>query len=241
MTLAFLITLYPLLYPGTTAGFPPDASMTGQSIKQIWTELAASKQTVASPTWGVAQFCHYCETANDHDASSCPVQDTIICQLCSNAVGKKNKSYRDKAAGHQTDRCLFQFNHHVRRFPQWFNELQPSLEDKRTLSRANAVRDYQTIGEVMYLRFFEPGWVGRDDVADEERRLGMEEEMYSDEEAGVGNDKAKGTSSTAGKTDEYSGATEVSRVRQLEEARKEAAEWKAKYEALYNTINSATE
>lgn len=72
----------------------------------------------------------------------------------------------------------------MRRFPQWFLDLQPSEDDKRALSKASAVKDFETIGEIMYRRFFEPGWVGRDEVADEERRAQLEEEMYSGDEDG---------------------------------------------------------
>jgi hypothetical protein len=49
MTLAFLIALFPLLYPNTASGsYPSDPTIEGQTINEIWQDLARYKDTATS-------------------------------------------------------------------------------------------------------------------------------------------------------------------------------------------------
>ena len=186
MTLAFLIIYFPMLYPNISSGFPVDASIASQTINDIWTELAANKGFVAPLDKGFANFCFYCETADDHDADNCPTKSDIICQLCSNALGPKNRDFRRKAKGHWAERCTFHYNHHVRKFPDWLNELNLSLENLRKLSQGMAVKDLALIGFVFYWAVLEGGPMGNYEVAEleasEEARLAVEHASYSEGE-----------------------------------------------------------
>ena len=184
MTVALLVSFYSILYPGPNTGYGIDATLAGSTIKGIWNGYAEANKQLPPPTWGYAQFCHYCETPEEHDAAECPLRstDAVHCKLCANAIGKKNKKYRDRASDHQTGRCLLQYNHHTRSFPPWFLNLNPSFEDQRDLSRASAVKDFETIGRIMYQHFFLPGCIGREEIEDHEKRMKAEDNMYSEDE-----------------------------------------------------------
>jgi hypothetical protein len=144
MTLAFLIIFFPMLYFDATSGFPIDPSISGLTIKDIWADLAEIKNNMTPVDQGFVRFCYYCDTPDDHDGtdeSPCPVKDTdiITCQLCINTVGRKNKAYCDRAHGHQTHRCTFQWSHYCREFPEVLKPIYWSLEDKRALTRGFAL------------------------------------------------------------------------------------------------------
>jgi len=184
MTLAFLIVLFPILYPGTTAGFPTDASIAGLSINDIWTDVASNKDNAAPVDKGFARFCFYCDATDDHDGtdeSPCPSKesDTILCKLCANAIGKKNKRYRDRAHGHQTHRCTLQWSHQCRKFPEVIKPADWSLDDKRALTRGMALADDAMIGAVFRKNIIGEGPIDWTVVADEEKRLEFEATQYS--------------------------------------------------------------
>jgi hypothetical protein len=124
MTLVFLIAHFAMLYPTTAEGFPKDSSIAGRSLDYMLRDLQSTKDTMPALERGVAQFCFYCEAANDHDAENCPVKSTIICKYCANAMGKKNAKYRQKAKGHNAERCIFRYHHDVRKFPDWLGNLK---------------------------------------------------------------------------------------------------------------------
>jgi hypothetical protein len=134
LTLALVIVFFPMLYPDSVGQFPGDPSIAGQSINQIWSELMANKDSATALTIGHAQYCFYCETADDHDGDNCPAKSTVACQLCSNAIGKKNARFRQNRH-HQTSRCVFHYKHHVRKFHPWLADLDLSLITKRKLRR----------------------------------------------------------------------------------------------------------
>tara|TARA_R110002003_G_scaffold814_2_gene21544 strand:+ start:2928 stop:4304 length:1377 start_codon:yes stop_codon:yes gene_type:complete len=187
MTLAFAIVHFPMLYPNTPAGrFPTDSSIAGRNIKDLWLELATNKGSMPKLAEGVDEFCYRCDAIDDHCADKCPMQENIICELCSNALGKKNADYRKRARGHQAKRCTLFYNHHVRKFPQWLMDLNISLENLRKLSQGMAVKDLELIGFVFYTAILQGGPMGNDDIvtleADEETRRAREEALYSDGE-----------------------------------------------------------
>jgi hypothetical protein len=123
MTLAFMTILFPILYPDIATGFPVDASIAGLSINDIWADVANNNDNTSPIDQGFFRFCFYCDTSDDLDGtdeSPCPSKKsgTILCKLCANAIGKKNRIYRDRAHGHQTHRCTLQWSHHCRKFPE---------------------------------------------------------------------------------------------------------------------------
>lgn len=171
MTLGFLIILFPMLYPSTTTGFPTDTSIHGLSINDIWADVASNKDNALPVDKGFARFCFYCEATNDHDGtdeSPCPSKErgTIVCKLYANAVGKKNRSYRDRAHGHQTHRYTFQWSHHCRKFPEVIKPADWSLDNKRTLTRGMALADDSMIGAVFRKNVIGEGPIDWDVVAD---------------------------------------------------------------------------
>jgi len=186
MTLAFLLILFPILYPTTSGGFPADSSIAGRTINDIFSELAANKNNVPILTEGYAQYCFYCDTPDLHDgtdADPCPAKGTlaITCQLCINTVGKANKKYRERAHDHQTHRCTFQWSHVCRKFPEEVKIIDWSLEDKRTLTRGMALGDDAMIGRVFRKNIAGDGPIDWTVVRDEEKRLEFEAQQYGSE------------------------------------------------------------
>jgi hypothetical protein len=113
----FIIAHYPMLYPSAATGFPANSSIAGTSLNRILRDLIATKDTMPVLVQGVARFCFYCETADDHDADNCPIESTITCIYCSNATGPKNQKYRRRAQGHHGGRCILRYRPHTRKFP----------------------------------------------------------------------------------------------------------------------------
>jgi hypothetical protein len=184
MTLAVLIIFFPVLYPDTKSGFPVDSSIAGHTINEIWADLVANKNSMVPADRGFARFCHYCDVPDDHngtDESPCSAKESgaITCLLCINTIGKKNKIYRDRANGHQTYRCTFQYSHRCREFLEVIIPIDWSLEDKRTLTRGFALRDHAMIGAVFRKNIIGPGPIDWKVLADEEKRLEYEATQYS--------------------------------------------------------------
>ena len=186
MTLAFLLILFPILYPTTSDGFPADPSIGGRTINNILSERAANKHNVPTLAEGYAQYCFYCDTPNAHDgtdADPCPAKGTsaITCQLCINTVGKANKKYRERAHDHQTHRCTFQWSHVCRKFPEEVKIIEWSLEDKRTLTQGMALADDAMIGRVFRKNIAGDGPIDWTVVRDEEKRVEFEAKQYGSE------------------------------------------------------------
>jgi hypothetical protein len=184
MTLAFLIALFPLLYPNTASGsYPSDPTIEGQTINEIWQDLACYKDTMLPLAIGYERLCFYCETAEDHDTEDCPTKSSLVCSYCANAMGSQNKRYRVVAVGHSNEHCAKRYNHHVRQFPEWLEKLELSLENKRKLSQAMALKDSDLIGSVFYLAILGGGPMGDYEVAEleanDEKRLQYEATQYS--------------------------------------------------------------
>jgi hypothetical protein len=128
-------------------------------------------------------LCFYCETAEDHDTEDCPTKSSLVCSYCANAMGSQNKRYRVVAVGHSNEHCAKRYNHHVRQFPEWLEKLELSLENKRKLSQAMALKDLDLIGSVFYLAILGGGPMGDYEVAEleanDEKRLQYEATQYS--------------------------------------------------------------
>jgi hypothetical protein len=175
--------LFSVLYPDTASGYLEDPSIADQSINEIWTGLAACEDTMLTVVVGFSSFCFYCEAAESHDAEDCQVKPTIVCQLYKNANGKKNAKYPSRAVGHQTSRCRFQYKHAVRPFPPWPEQLNLSLEMKRKLSQAMAVKDFKAIGSIFYSEILNGGLTGNNEVEDLEKQEEAKQEEAKQEEA----------------------------------------------------------
>lgn len=74
MALAFMIALYPVLYPGTDSGFLGDPTIASKTVNEIWTNFAARKDTMPTLAVGHVRFYFYCEAAESHDAEDCHPQ-----------------------------------------------------------------------------------------------------------------------------------------------------------------------
>jgi hypothetical protein len=181
-TLFFLVVLFPVLYPNTPrAQFPADCTIAGQPINDIWEDLAGVKKAITPQTWGVAQFCWYCEQADAHDADACPIKDTIECDLCAKAPGPENKRFRSKAyrIGHQTSRCTHQFRHYIPPMPGFITD-NLTHEEQRAISRAKASDDVEVGGRILFDKLLAPGYpgkIGDRELEAEERRRTEEEKM----------------------------------------------------------------
>ncbi|KAH4204382.1 hypothetical protein HBI25_079230 [Parastagonospora nodorum] len=160
-------------------GFPVDGSIAGLSTNDIWADVANNKDSASTVDRGFARFCFYCDASDDHngtDESPCPSKEsgTILCKLCVNAIGKKNRICRDRTHGHQTHRCTFQWSHHCRKFPELIKPADWSLYDKRGLARGMALADDAMIGAVFRKNIIAEGPIDWTVVADEEKRLEYE-------------------------------------------------------------------
>jgi hypothetical protein len=110
--------------------------------------------------------------------------------LCLNATGLGNGGFLKKAKGHHAGRCTQQYKHVVRKFPDWLEQLDLSLDDKRKLSRGMALKDSVLIGTAFYNTVLKYGPTGNDEVkmleaeelekleTDEEARRQLEYESY---------------------------------------------------------------
>ncbi|KAI4934214.1 hypothetical protein J4E85_002070 [Alternaria conjuncta] len=179
-TLFFLVVLFPVLYPGTPCNqFPPNCTIAGRSINDIWTDLAEEKKAILPQTWGTAQFCWYCEKADVHDADACPVKETIECDICAKAPGPENKRFRSKQYrfGHQTSRCTHQFRHYIPPLPAFITD-NLDHEEQRAVSRAKASDDVAVGGRILFDKLLAPGYPGR--IGD--RELDAEDERRAEED-----------------------------------------------------------
>jgi hypothetical protein len=187
MTLAFMTALFPLLYPGTASGsWPSDPKTAGRTINEIWRDLARNitcrlslSETSASASTVSLQTTTTLKTAN------------LVCSYCANAMGAQSKRYCNAASGHSSSRYVKRYNHHVRQFPDWPAGHNLSLENKRKLSQAMAVKDLELIGSVFYSEILGGGPMGNYKVADlekdekdEQARLAVEVLNYSEGEDG---------------------------------------------------------
>jgi hypothetical protein len=173
MTLAFVYTYFQFLYPNTTEGYPADPTIAGLTIREMWANLAEHNKQIAPPSYDIKQFCHYCETADDHAATARPKlkEGKVKCEICAEAVGKANAKYRGaKALGHHAGRCIAQYSMQTRNFPQDFMDRKPTDEELRKLSHATAVADMDTISNIFYTRYLASEWVGRDKLLDQAKR-----------------------------------------------------------------------
>jgi hypothetical protein len=254
MTLTFIYTYFQFLYPNTAGGYLADPTIAGLNLREMWANLAEHNKQIAPPSYGIKQFCHYCETADDHAATVCPKlkEGKVKCEICAEAVGKANAKYRGaKALGHHAGGCIAQYGMQTRNFPQDFMDRKPTDEELRKLSHATAVADMDTIGNIFYTRYLASEWVGRDELLDLAKRIKFEETQYPDlDEDGneVPKAEVKVTLSLAEiaddngplvSTPDVSLAVRIKLDNEVEQARegkakaqKEAGEWKAKYEAL---------
>ncbi|KAF1832992.1 hypothetical protein BDW02DRAFT_580780 [Decorospora gaudefroyi] len=218
MTLTFLVVFFPLLYPGTSSGYPIDPSIAGRLLKEMWKELAEYNQQVAPPGWGHEQFCHYCELADDHNAPDCPAiaAKSVKCTLCANAVGKENAKYRAKARDHHAGRCIAQYSHQTRPFPKFFMDRKPTFEMMRKLSQATAIANYVDIGKITYPF-----------LKDEKVTVKLTLNEIADD---------SGPLKSSAEINQAVHITLIAELKKLRKetvnAREEAAEWKAKCEAL---------
>jgi hypothetical protein len=178
MTLALIYTYFQFIYPNTAGGYPADPTIAGLNLREMWANLAEHNKQIAPPSYGIKQFCHYCETADDHAATACPKlkESKVKCEICAEAVGKANAKYRGaKALGHHAGRCIAQYGMQTRDFPQDFMDRKPTDEELRNLSHATAVADMDTIGNIFYTRYLASEWVGRDELLDQAKRIKFEE------------------------------------------------------------------
>jgi hypothetical protein len=123
-------------------------------------------------------------------------------------------------------------------------DCKPTDEELRRLSHASAVADYNTLGKILYTRYLGSEWVGRDELLDQATRIKFEEAYYPDlDEDGnkLPNPETKVTLSLDEISDDdgplvtspdVSLAVRIKLGHELEETRKEAADIKAKYDAL---------
>jgi hypothetical protein len=247
-TMALIYTYSKCLYPNTHDGrYPDDQTIDGLTLREIWGKVAEHNKQLSPPTYGIKQLCHYCETADDHDATACPAlkDSKVKCDICAEAIGKFNGKYRGaKALGYHAGRCIAQYSMQTRSFPKSFMDCKPTDEELRRLSHASAVADYNTLGKILYTRYLGSEWVGRDELLDQATRIKFEEAYYPDlDEDGnkLPNPETKVTLSLDEISDDdgplvtspdVSLAVRIKLGHELEETRKEAADIKAKYDAL---------